>query len=251
MALRLGSCCSGYLGLDLAVEHLTGARLEWVAEISAAPAKVIEFRRPGTPNHEDLRAIDWDAVAPVDIVTAGWPCQPFSQTGRRGTQDDPRAIWPEIDRCLTALRPGVVVLENVAAITRPDAAGRVELGRVTSTLARLGFDVSWRLTFGWEVGAPHRRPRIFILAAHPDRAGLEGWAALPGPHQFDSGSHGLDPAGLSRREQIEVAGNGVNPYQAAFALATMAAAWPSTHRHQQRWQELELNWVAAPRERNK
>lgn len=195
MVLRLGSCCSGYLGLDLAVEHLTGARLEWVAEISAAPAKVIEFRRPGTPNHEDLRAIDWDAVAPVDIVTAGWPCQPFSQTGRRGTQDDPRAIWPEIDRCLTALRPGVVVLENVAAITRPDAAGRVELGRVTSTLARLGFDVSWRLTFGWEVGAPYRRPRIFILAAHPDRAGLEGWAALPGPHQFDSGSHGLDPAG--------------------------------------------------------
>ncbi len=190
-----GSICSGYGGLDLAVEAFYGARTEWVCDNDSGAARILAHRFPLAPNLGDLTKVDWARVGRVDVVTAGWPCQPFSKAGRRRTEDDERAIWPEVARAISELRPRLVVLENVADIARADAAGRVELARVSRDLADLGFAVSWRLTLASEAGAPCKRARQFILAADPDQPRLEGRGAMPGSHQFDSGAHGLDASG--------------------------------------------------------
>lgn len=266
----IGALCMGYGGLDLAVEYFYQARTIWASEKDSAAAAVIDARFQ-IPNLGDLTRVDWASVQPVDIVTAGWPCQPYSQAGRRNTQDDPRAIWPHIEQAIGQLRPSIVVLENVPGICRPDAAGRVELARVTRDLANHGFDIRWRLTRASEAGAPHRRRRIFILATHPDRPRLEGQSTLPRPHQFDSGTHGVDAAGWVAPPSWGCpACGGLDPdcaicnidlrvghgwgatYPAIEQWATTIGWWPPAARTDQLWltprfaewmQGLEPGWI--------
>ena len=154
----LGSLCSGGGGLDLAVEQFFGAETVWHAETDPAAAAVLAHRWPGVPNHGDLTTVDWATVAPVDIISAGWPCQPFSLAGKRKGASDERAIWPHIARAVRALRPGIVVLENVSAVLGP------ELTRVANCLAEIGYDLRWRCLRASDIGAAHRRERAFILA---------------------------------------------------------------------------------------
>ena len=77
-ALTPCSLCSGYGGLDLAVTAVTGARLAWVAETDQYAAAVLARHWPGVPNLGDVTALDWATVPPVDLVSAGWPCQDIS-----------------------------------------------------------------------------------------------------------------------------------------------------------------------------
>lgn len=78
----------GYGGLDLAVEEVLATDLAWYSEIDAAACEVLDARFPGVPNLGDLTAVDWEDVPPVDVVTAGYPCQPFQS--RRPTQGNER-----------------------------------------------------------------------------------------------------------------------------------------------------------------
>ena len=159
---RVGSLCTGYGGLDMAV----GGTLAWVSDTDRGAATLLAHRHPDTPNLGDLTAVDWDRVEPVDVVTAGWPCQPWSQAGQRKGADDERAIWPGIARAVRMVRPRHVVLENVAAIV-----GMGELGRAVGDLAALGYVGSWACVRASDVGAPHRRERCFIAARDTSR----GW----------------------------------------------------------------------------
>jgi DNA (cytosine-5)-methyltransferase 1 len=111
--MRLGSLCSGAGGLDLAVEEVFGARTVWHAERDPAASKVLAARWPGVPNHGDIQTTDWAGVQPVDIIAAGYPCQPDSLAGKGLSQDDERWIWPDVADAISVLRPGIVVLENV------------------------------------------------------------------------------------------------------------------------------------------
>jgi len=79
--LTAGSLCSGYGGLDLAVMAVTGARLAWCAEIDRYAVGVLAHRWPGVPNLGDVTALNWATVPPVDLVSAGWPCQDISYAG--------------------------------------------------------------------------------------------------------------------------------------------------------------------------
>ena len=172
---RIGSLATGYGGLDLAIESvIPGASLAWVADIEPGPCKVLAHRFPGVPNLGDLTRAYWARVPHVDILTAGYPCQPFSHAGRRKGTDDERHLWPYIATAILALRPRLVVLENVA--------GHLSLGfgDVLGDLASLGYDAQWISLRAADVGACHGRRRVFI-AAHPrgERC-LERGLAAPG-----------------------------------------------------------------------
>lgn len=167
--MRLGSLCTGYGGLDLGAELALGP-LEhvWHAEIDPDASKVLAAHWPDVPNLGDLTAVDWTRVEPVDVLTAGYPCQPLSLAGQRRGMEDERWIWDDIARAIRVLRPRLVVLENVA--------GHLSLGfgRVLGDLAAAGFDAEWGCVRASDVGAAHRRERVFIVAwpaADPPRVG--------------------------------------------------------------------------------
>ena len=155
--MKIGSLCTGYGGLDMAVEAFFNAETIWTCEFDKYASQVIE-KRINKPNHGDLKKTDWTKVEPIDILTAGYPCQPFSHAGSRKGADDERHLWPYIKEIIGILRPQFVILENVR--------GHFGLGfrEVLGDLAALRYDATWRLVRASDVGAPHRRERLFILA---------------------------------------------------------------------------------------
>ena len=155
--MKIGSLCSGYGGLDMAVEAFYEAETMWMADIDKASSKVIE-QRWKLPNLGDLKKINWEEVEKVDILTAGYPCQPFSQAGQRKGANDERHLWPTIKEIISTIRPSVVILENVR--------GHLTLGfkEVLQGLTEIGYDARWEIVRASDVGAPHRRERLFIIA---------------------------------------------------------------------------------------
>ncbi|MFF4952553.1 DNA cytosine methyltransferase [Streptomyces chattanoogensis] len=162
MSLRIGSLCTGYGGLDMAVQQVFGGRLAWVADNDPGASRILAHQYPQVPNLGDLTAVDWHGLAPVDVVCGGYPCQPFSSAGKRKGTEDARHIWPHIARALGVLRPRIVVLENVA--------NHLRLGftNVLADLAALGFDARWCVVRASDVGAPHERRRLFVVATAAD-----------------------------------------------------------------------------------
>ena len=79
--MKIGSLFSGYGGLDLAVEAVTGGKVVWHCEWDDAPSKVLAARYPGVPNYRDVSKVDWPQVEPVDVLTGGFPCQDLSLAG--------------------------------------------------------------------------------------------------------------------------------------------------------------------------
>jgi len=155
--LKIGSLCTGYGGLDLAVEAYFGAETVWCAEIDKHASQVIK-ERFNMPNHGNIKEIDWAFLEPIDILTAGYPCQPFSHAGYRKGIDDERHIFPYILEAISILRPRWVILENVR--------GHLSLGlkEVLAGLTSIGYDAKWQVVRASDVGAPHQRARIFIIA---------------------------------------------------------------------------------------
>lgn len=174
--LRIGSRCTGYGGLDLAVMDVLRGELAWCADNDRHAATVLAARFPGVPNLGDLTQVGWAAVPPVDMVTAGFPCQDISLAGRgagiaKGTRS---GIWTHITGALRQLRPAFVFVENVAALRTRG------LGRVLADLAALGYDTQWVCLRASDVGAAHQRARIFLLACQPAALGRRRSAAHAG-----------------------------------------------------------------------
>lgn len=191
MTLTYGEFCAGYGGLGLAVEEVFGAELAWYSEFEAAPSKIMAHHWPDAPNHGDMTAIDFTAVQQVDILSGGTPCQDLSHAGRRaGMRTGTRSgLWESMREAIATIRPKYVVWENVrgaySAGASSEADSEVEpftgrvgagdgqsslraLGRVLGDLADLGFDAEWRGLRAADVGAPHGRFRVFVLATRRD-----------------------------------------------------------------------------------
>jgi DNA (cytosine-5)-methyltransferase 1 len=166
--LRIGSLCTGYGGLDIATLAVFGGRLAWCSDNDKHVSTILAKRYPDVPNLGDLTALNWHDVPAVDILCAGFPCQDISFSGRgAGIEKGVRSgIWKNIVTGIHELRPEVIVVENVAAIRSRG------LYRVLGDLAEVGYGASWTSLRASDVGAPHRRERVFILAYRPDAKDL-------------------------------------------------------------------------------
>lgn len=170
VALTVGSLFSGIGGIDLGLER-AGMRVIWQSEIDHYASKVLSKHWPDVPNLGDITKVDWSEVERPDLVAGGFPCQPVSYAGKQLAQADPRWLWPEFVRCLRTVRPRWVVVENVGnllSVNGGDAAAEV-----FGDLARLGFDADWTCIRASDVGAPHRRRRL-ALVAHANGPGPQG-----------------------------------------------------------------------------
>src|SRR5690606_27625895 len=151
-----------------------GGDIAWVCDIDEDVNRLLEVRFPGIPNLGDITALP-DAE-PVDVMTAGFPCQPVSNAGQRKGIEDERWSWDDIIAFVGRMdpRPRMLLLENVPGLlsaNRGDAMARVVEG-----LAALGYVGRYRLLRASDVGACHRRARWFCVALHAEHA---GWDAAP------------------------------------------------------------------------
>ena len=157
--MRVGSLCTGYGGLEMGIEQAFGPiDLVFVSDIDKNVSKLLTHHHPDTPNLSDLTKVNWEQQQPVDLLCAGYPCQPFSTAGlRKGTEDE-RAIFGYIADAISVLRPERILLENVA--------GHLTLGGVgvIAEITRLGYECCWGIVRASDAGAAHRRARLFIWA---------------------------------------------------------------------------------------
>jgi DNA (cytosine-5)-methyltransferase 1 len=165
VVLRALHLCSGYGGFELGL-RLAGIPARTVAHVerdtyaaATLVARMDDQALDQAPVWSDLTTFDgapWRGR--VDLITAGFPCQPFSQAGQRRGVDDDRWLWPHIAGIVADVGPRYVFLENVPGLVH---AG---LPHVLADLTDLGFDAEWGLLSASAVGAPHRRERFWLLA---------------------------------------------------------------------------------------
>ena len=187
--LRHGSLFSGIGAAEIAAEML-GWENVFHCEINPFGRQVLEYWFPNSDSYEDITKTDFTQYrGQIDVLTGGFPCQPFSYAGKRGGKEDDRYLWHEMLRVIDQVRPMWVIGENVNGITTMvesievaevgsesslfDKADRVHrfrsdqtftIERICRDLESKGYSVQPMLIPACSVGAPHRRDRIFILA---------------------------------------------------------------------------------------
>ena len=190
MSSTHGSLFTGYGGLDLAVNAAFGSETIWTSDINPGASRIITSRFPGVPNLGDITQVDWSTVARPDILSGGSPCPDLSTAGARaGMVDGTRSnLWVEMREAIAQLEPTYVVWENVRgalsaraesdlgwteglldgrpqeALSKKEDPALRALGRVLGDLADLGYDARWVCLRASDVGACHRRERVFVLA---------------------------------------------------------------------------------------
>ncbi len=173
-SLRELALFAGAGGGLLATTHLLGWRTVAAVEIDPYRREVLLRRqRDGLldlfPIWDDIRTFDGTEFrGRIDVVTAGFPCQPFSIAGKQRGETDERNLWPETIRVVREVRPRYVFLENVPGLL---AGSHGYFGRVLGELAEAGFDAEWIVLGADDVGAPHRRKRLWILATNSECGG--------------------------------------------------------------------------------
>ncbi|MFC7303212.1 DNA cytosine methyltransferase [Streptomyces monticola] len=171
------------------MQSVLGGRIAWHVENDPRAQQVLARHWPGVPNLGDLRTMDWSRVEPVDVLTAGIPCQDLSLAGpRTGLAGTRSGLWRHVATAISHLNPNLVVLENVRGLLSTRAGtdslralehctpcvgdpveepGMRALGAVLADLAERGRDAQWGLFRASDVGAPHQRARVFVLAWRP------------------------------------------------------------------------------------
>lgn len=156
--MRHGSLFSGIGGFDLAAEWM-GWENVFQVEKDSFCQKVLEKNFPQTKRYGDIKEFDGTKYrGAVDIISGGFPCQPFSEAGKRKGKEDDRFLWPEMLRVIREIRPAFVVCENVNGIIS------LGLGDVLTSLEDTGYITETFVIPACGVGAQHRRDRVWIIA---------------------------------------------------------------------------------------
>ena len=163
MKLKHLDLFSGIGGFSLGLEATGGFETVAFCDIEEFPRKVLQKHWPGVKQYEDIKELNYeklktDGLLPIDIITGGYPCQPFSVAGRKKGEEDPRHLWPEYFRLIQELRPTWVIGENVS--------GHIKLGldTVLENLESEGYSVRTFSISAASIGANHQRERIWIVA---------------------------------------------------------------------------------------
>jgi len=167
MVLRHLDLFSGIGGFSLGLEATGGFETVAFCDIEEFPRKVLQKHWPDVKQYTDIKELNYeqlkaDGLVPIDIITGGYPCQPFSVAGRKKGEEDPRHLWPEYFRLVKELRPTWVIGENVS--------GHIKLGldTVLENLESEGYAVRTFSISASSVGANHQRERVWIVA-HSER----------------------------------------------------------------------------------
>ena len=161
--MKVGSLFSGIGGIDLGFEQ-AGFEIAWANEVDAAACKTYRHNFPNTLLIKgDIRNINPDDLQDIDVLVAGFPCQPFSVMGyQRGFKDPRGNLFFEIARFIDAKMPRIVFLENVQNLMEHDN-GKTFLV-IYNTLAQFGYSVKYKVINALDVNIPQNRARIFIVA---------------------------------------------------------------------------------------
>lgn len=160
--MRHGSLFSGIGGFDLAAEWM-GWENVFHCEWMEFPRKVLEYYWPDADSHIDICKTDFKKYANrIDILTGGFPCQPFSLAGKRKGTDDERYLWGEMLRAIQEIKPTWVIAENVFGIVNID--GGMVFEQVCLDLENEGYEVQPFIIPAAAKNAPHRRDRCWFIA---------------------------------------------------------------------------------------
>lgn len=160
------SLFAGIGGMDLGLER-AGMHCVGQVEIDPYCRRVLAKHWPSVYRHDDVMTFDPLSAPAFDAIAAGFPCQDVSNAGKRAGISAPRSgLYREVVRCLCVARPRLAVLENVAALL---ARG---MGTVLSDLAAIGYDAEWDCVSAGELGAHHRRERVFVRAVCTNASSL-------------------------------------------------------------------------------
>ncbi len=213
------SLCSGYEGIGSGLSRVlpTLRNIAYVEREGFPAANLVAKMEAGAlapaPVHTDVKTFPFaEFRGCVDILSGGFPCQPFSSAGKRKGVEDPRHLFPYIAEGIRECQPSIVFLENVEGILSCRTGdGEPVLQYVLRTLEGMGYRATAGVFSATEVGAPHQRKRVYILA-HRNNAGLEG-------HHLDSTSEQGEPIQANTR-------------------ATGGTRWPSRPSEEQHdWEE--------------
>lgn len=235
--------CAGYAGIGLGLKRIFGERLRTIgySELEGyAIANLISKMEQGlleaAPIWTDIKTFPCQEFRGlVDIFSAGYPCQPFSAAGKRLGEQDPRHLWPFIQRAIRAIQPRYCFFENVR--------GHLTLGfkNVCHDLAELGYTIVAGLFTAREVGAWHRRERLYILA-HNNKIRLPRYEQRPfqgvktfswsnderGIEKLRNGQNidgslirGSYDGPINWMDRLALCGNGVVPQTAELAFRTL------------------------------
>ena len=198
--MRHASLFSGIGGPEIAAAMI-GWDNVFHCEINPFGRQILDYWFPNSDSYEDITKTDFKRYrGSIDVLTGGFPCQPFSYAGKRKGQTDDRYLWPEMLRVIDEIRPTWVIGENVAGITTMVEPGKTTyvgsetpifeenrgvhrfqsehtftIERICQDLKKIGYSVQPVLIPACAVGAPHRRDRVFIIA-HSSSSGSESHA---------------------------------------------------------------------------
>jgi len=183
--VRMLDLFSGIGGFALAASWVWGDELELVGfcENDSYCQQVLAKNFPGVPIYDDITELEADGFTGIDLLTGGFPCQDISVAGKgEGIEGERSGLWFEMLRLISGIRPRYALIENVPMLLHRG------FGRVICDLAQIGYDAEWQIISAADVGAPHLRKRIWIVA-YPSSKGQRGpydYKEFPGRIQQQS-----------------------------------------------------------------